>query len=259
MENINVIINKHSRMIQNISKRVIGNDGENLQENLVFSFDDEFVNGTARLEITMPDGTNCYHMLTKVDETYQLPVKSIMTKEGKIYMQLVVTEGTDEESIPIFKSNVFFVAVNYSINAEIEQPEGYTQWIDIANAKLNQIDTALDEVNVAINEVNTLDIDVSKEGKIVTIDLTKKDGSKKSESVRDGYDLDYDWDGTSLGVKREDEEEYEYVDLKGEKGDCYFATFEIVNGHLKMNKPDELSQLDFSLNSRGHLELEVSI
>lgn len=127
------------------------------------------------------------------------------------------------------------------------------------NEKLDDIDQALIDVNEAITETNNLNIDVSKVNKVATITLTKKDGTTKIETIRDGYDLDYDWDGTSLGVKREDEQEYEYVDLKGEKGDCYFATFEIIEGHLKMNKPDELSQLDFSLNSNGHLELEVSI
>ena len=35
----------------------------------------------------------------------------------------------------------------------------------------------------------------------------------------DGVSLEYDWEGTSLGIKRDDEAEYTYVDLKGEKGD----------------------------------------
>lgn len=35
----------------------------------------------------------------------------------------------------------------------------------------------------------------------------------------DGVGLNYDWNGTQLGVKREDESTYEYTDLKGAKGD----------------------------------------
>ena len=89
--------------------------------------------------------------------------------------------------------------------------------------------------------------------------ITKKDGSKKEVDIRDGYNLDYNWQGTSLGIKRENEQNYTYTDLKGEKGDCYFATFEIIDGRLKMNKPDELSQINFSLNTNGHLEMEVSV
>lgn len=37
--------------------------------------------------------------------------------------------------------------------------------------------------------------------------------------VKDGVGLEFNWEDTSLGVKREDEEEYQYTDLKGDKGD----------------------------------------
>lgn len=41
-----------------------------------------------------------------------------------------------------------------------------------------------------------------------------KDGQDGSDG-EDGIGLDFRWEGTSLGVKREDEEEYQFVDLKG--------------------------------------------
>lgn len=170
MENINIYINKKTRQV-NLSKSVIGNDGENLQENLVFFFD-EFVDGTARLEIVKQNLAPSYIMLTKVDNTYQLPIKSIITKGGKINMQLVITEGTNNEDIPIFKSNEFYMIVNSSINAEIEEPEEYAEWIDIANTKLNEIDN--------------LDIDATKSNHTATITITKKDGTEKSVQIMDG-------------------------------------------------------------------------
>lgn len=178
MENINVLISKKTRMVT-LSKSTLGNDGENLQENLVFSFVDEFVDGTARLEITMPDDTSSYAMLTKVDETYQLPVKSVMTQEGKIAIQLVIVEGESAEEIPIFKSNVSYLRVRNSINAEIEQEESYSQWIDVASEKLNELDSA-------INDASNLDLDVSKSGSITTLTLTDKEGETKSVSILDG-------------------------------------------------------------------------
>lgn len=144
MENINIKINKLTRQV-NLSKSVIGNDGENLQEKLIFEFDN-FVNGTARLELIKQGETASYIMLTKVNETYELPVRSVITKAGKLNMQLVITEGTDDEEIPIFKSNQFYVIVNSSINAQIEEEEEYPQWIDVANTKLNEIDEALDDL-----------------------------------------------------------------------------------------------------------------
>lgn len=143
MENIIAKIEKNTRKVY-LSKSVIGNDGENLQEKLVFSFD-SFVNGTARLELNR-NNTQSYIMLTKVDNTYELPIRSLITKVGKLDLQLVITEGTNENEIPVFKSNVFFVIVNPSINAEVEEEEEYPQWIDVANTKLNEIDEALDDL-----------------------------------------------------------------------------------------------------------------
>ena len=81
-----------------IDNSVLGVDNENLQVNLIFSFDDEFVDGTARLEIEIK-GTKSYTMLTKEEETYTLPIKSFLTKEGKVNMQLVITEGEDPEGV----------------------------------------------------------------------------------------------------------------------------------------------------------------
>ena len=92
MENINVKINRETRKIVDLPKSTIGNDGENLQENLVFSFEDEFVDGQGRLEIILPNKTRNFINLTKIGETYQMPVKSILTKTGRIYMQLVIDE-----------------------------------------------------------------------------------------------------------------------------------------------------------------------
>lgn len=131
--------------------------------------------------------------------------------------------------------------------------------LDEVDGKIQDVDTAISNTNDAIERTNNLNLDVNKVDRIATVTLTRKNGTTKTVDIRDGYDLDYNWEGTELGIKREDEQNYEYVDLKGEKGDCYFATFEIINGRLKMNKPDELSQIDFRLNNIGHLEMEVMV
>ena len=43
-------------------------------------------------------------------------------------------------------------------------------------------------------------------------------GDKGDQGDR-GYDFQYEWEGTTLGVKSSDEEEFTGVDLKGEKGE----------------------------------------
>lgn len=214
MKDIEIKISKETRQVD-LSKYVIGNDAENLQGNLVFTFTDEFVIGQARLEYETSD-TKAYLPLIQEEETYKMPIKSVITKQGQIYMQLVITEGIDEEEIPIFKSNVFYVVVNESINAEIEQPDEYQTWIEIANTKLNQIDN--------------LNIEVEKVDNVSTLTITKKDGTTNSVEILDGE--------------------------KGEKGDCNFATFDIIDGNLIMNKTEDML-LDFRLNENAELEVII--
>lgn len=141
MKDIEIKISQETRMVD-LKKTVLGNDAENLQGNLIFSFTDNFVNGTARLEYEI-SGNKRYIMLEKNNNTYSVPIKSVLTKKGQINMQLVITEGTSENDIPIFKSNIFYVFCNQSINAEIEQPNEYPSWIEIANAKINEVDEAI--------------------------------------------------------------------------------------------------------------------
>lgn len=170
MKDLEIKISKETRKVD-IFKSIIGNEGENLQANFVFSFTDEFVDGQARLEYTI-DGISNYQIMQKQDETYVLPIKSVITKKGQIDMQLVITEGVTEEEIPIFKSNTFYVYCNRSINAEIEQPDEYLSWIEIANTKLNQVDN--------------LDISATKIDGIATVTITKKDGTQEVVEIFDG-------------------------------------------------------------------------
>lgn len=138
MTDIEIKISKETRMID-VSRSFIGNDAENLQGNFVFSFKDEFVDGVARVEYAVK-GKKYFAMLQKGEDKYYVPIKSVMTKEGQIPMQIVITEEENEAGIPIFKSNMFYVYCNKSINAEIEQPDEYPQWIEIANAKIIEIE-----------------------------------------------------------------------------------------------------------------------
>lgn len=163
MKNLIVNVSKETRMVS-LPKQFIAVDGENLQNKLVFTFIDEFVNGQGRLEYEIK-GEKSYVTLNKENDAYEIPVKNVMTKEGQIDMQLVIAEGTDEEETPVFKSNKFYLYCNASINAVDEAPAGYDLWIETANAKLNQVDN--------------LDIDI--EDRVVTV--TKKDGTQKSVEI----------------------------------------------------------------------------
>ena len=219
MKDIEIKISKESRKV-NLSKYVIGNDAENLQGNLVFTFpseingeeiENEFVNGQARLEYVINGESAFIPNLEKVDESYVVPIKSILTKEGQIYMQLVITEGIDPDEIPIFKSNVFYVVVNHSINAEIEQPDEYETWVEIFETYINQIEN--------------LNIEMEKEDGTTYVTLTKKDGTKETFEVKDGT--------------------------------TNFASFEINdNMELICNTTDDM-YLEFDINDNGELSVLI--
>ena len=164
MESLEIKVSKRTRMVD-LPKQFISVEGENLQSKLIFTFIDEFVAGQARLEYELK-GEKKYIVLDREDETYTMPVTSILTVEGQIDMQLVISEGLDETNVPIFKSNKFYLTCNASIDAVEEAPEGYDSWMEKANTKLNQVDV----------------IDIDIEDNVVTV--VKKDGSTKSENVK---------------------------------------------------------------------------
>lgn len=137
-------VNKSTRMV-NLSKNYLGNDEENLVENIVFSFDDEFVDGTARLECNIND-KKYYFMMNKINNAYVIPIKSVILKNGYIDMQLVITSSINDE-VQVFKSNKFYVYVGESINAVDEPPDGYDLWIETANAKLDLIDESIKKID----------------------------------------------------------------------------------------------------------------
>lgn len=187
MNDFIVKVEKSTRMVD-LPKNVIGNDMENLQEKLIFKFTNEFVNGQARLEYKIGSTKN-YIVLSKENNTYTMPIKNVLNKEGKIEMQLVITENEIDEEIPVFKSNVFYLYCNKSINAVNEAPDGYELWIETANAKLNLMDEAL-------AEVDNLNIDVNKIDTTTTVEITKKDGTTKTVNILDGERGENGTDGT---------------------------------------------------------------
>ena len=153
-----------------LNKSTIGNDGESLQAKLIFSFEDEFVDGQARLEYTI-GGNSHYALVKKVGETYELPVLPMLTKVGQIDMQLVITSGTEEE-LSVFKSKMFYLYCNKSINTLIEEVPEYPAWIEIANAKLN----LLDNIGASVEKTNN----------VATLSVTKSDGSVETVEIYDG-------------------------------------------------------------------------
>lgn len=104
--------------------------------------------------------------------------------------------------------------------SEMEQFEQELQeGLNEIDDKIDEIDDKIEEVNTAITETNNLDLDVEKSGKVATVTLTKKDATEKVVTLSDGTNLMFNWQGTSLGIKTDEDADYTYVDLQGVQGE----------------------------------------
>lgn len=84
-------------------------------------------------------------------------------------------------------------------------------------------------INEAITETNNLNITIDKENNVTHVVLTKKDGTTEEVDIEDGKSLEFNWRGTELGVRVEGQSEYQYVNLKGDKGDAGAIKMQIVD------------------------------
>ena len=154
--------------------------------------------------ITKYKQVDFYIWLTKGEVDFRTQTKTL-----KFYDNVDASEEITDEEIG---------RVNTVINIleeEITKVEDLETEID---GKLEEIDTAIDDVNTAIDEVQNLDLDAEKINKTTTVTLTKKDSTTKTVQIADGISLQFDWQGTYLGIKTENQQEYTYVNLQGVQG-----------------------------------------
>ena len=216
---------------------MLGISGENKFETLQFNLD-KFIdgqallrverketNGTAKHEIAVEKGDNCYTLEV---------LSSLLAYKGTIKLQLVIMQ----ENLEVFKSKYFNMKVLEAIEAGEEIPEQYPTWQQLASQKII-------EINNKIEEVTALEEDL--EDKVESGYFKGQDG----EDGQDGKSAYQIWlDEGNVGT----EEDF-LESLKGENGDCNFATFDIEDGDLIMNKDDDMN-IDFVINQEN---LEVII
>lgn len=225
------INNLTNKVIMKKDDRFLGIKGENKYETLKFIFEDNFLDGEGILEIQKPNSQKEYIILEKEEDCYLLEVKnSLLSLEGEIIMQLVV-RMTDNI---VFKSVEFSMQVLKAIEATTEIPDEYETWDSTLAAKILEIDSKLEEVTALEEDL---------EDKVQSGYFKGEDG----EDGQDGKSAYQIWlDEGNFGT----EEDF-LESIKGEKGDCNFATFDIEDGDLIMNKDDDMN-IDFVIN-QGNL------
>lgn len=229
------INNSTKKVVMKKEDRFLGVKGENKYETLKFIFEDNFLDGEGILEIQRNNSQKEYIILEKEEDCYLLEVKnSLLSSEGEIIMQLVVRMANNK----VFKSVEFSMQVLKAIEATTEIPDDYETWDSTLAAKILEIDSKLEDMT---------ELEQDLEDKVQSGYFKGQDG----EDGQDGKSAYQIWlDEGNVGT----EEDF-LESIKGEKGDCNFATFDIEDGDLIMNKDDDMN-IDFVIN-QGNLEVII--
>ena len=145
---------------------------------------------------------NVSKVIELANDECNIPVE-VLYKKGQVRLGVIAYEVQDETLIERFNPRPAYFQVWEGSMVEADNTEPITP------TDKEQIEQMLSNIQLGI----------TKEGKIVTITFINKDGSTQTETLEDGKSIEYNWQGTSLGIRQEGEPNYTYVDLKGEKGE----------------------------------------
>lgn len=149
MKDIIINIQNRTRAVT-LNSDILGVVGENLQGRFIIDFEKEFIHGACFLLCDMPNGESGYIPMDKdaTNKIYTAPIKSsLLTVAGDIRLQVKITENSIDDEIPIFKSEVFTMTVESGIDAQTVTPEVYPDWETVANAKLAEVEKAIEQMN----------------------------------------------------------------------------------------------------------------
>ena len=207
---------KENRLIE-FSDEEQGTSNESNIQILQIEIPEKYSDFYKKIVFVTDDGTFWDYLET--DNTYKL--KSNVTKNSLVNFYIWLTK--DEED---FRSKTYPLFFNENENADGEVPEEeetemerVIRILEEEIEKVRDLETDItqlkEDVETAIIETNNLDLDASKEDKTATVTLTKKDGTVKTVQILDGVSLQFMWDGTSLGIKTDDMQEFIFVNLQG--------------------------------------------
>ena len=148
----------------------LGYEGENEVNKLIFKFEDGFFDGSGLLNVHRGEQKG-YVTVNKVGETYELSVEnSLLAQKGDVRFQLSITSTEGK----VIKFDPFVMVVKDSIDTDAELPEEYPSWIDEANAKLAEMDKAIEDA-----EKLDAKVEPTQNGALITI--TGRDGITTTE------------------------------------------------------------------------------
>lgn len=212
---MNIKVNEN-RLIE-FSDNEQGTSNENNVQILHIEIPEKYADFYKKIVFVTDDGT--YWDYLESDNSYT--IKRNITKYNIVSFYIWLTK--DEED---FRSKTYplFFNENEVIDGEItpEEETDMERVIVILEEEIDKVEDLEDDVTIlktsvetAITETNNLNLDANKVEKNATITLTKKDGTVKTVQIFDGVSLQFMWNGTSLGIKTDDMQDYVFVDLQG--------------------------------------------
>lgn len=198
-----------------IDKPEIINSGEYDVTKCEFEFSEEY------------EGITKQAVFSTCENTYKVP---ILNDECRIPSEVLEQRGSVLLGVYGYITIEGSLATRYSPTPQyFSVKEGsYREGNDPELPEPSEWEQVLELINQAITETNNLNITASKEDGITTVTITHKDGTEQTVQIEDGKSLEFNWDGTSLGIRQEGQTEYQYVNLQGPKGEPGAIKFEIV-------------------------------
>lgn len=163
-----------------------------------------------------------------LEEDGSYTLKSNITKFSKVGFYIWLSKAEDEVTQD-FRSKTYplFFNENVSPNGEVpeEQETEMERVVRILEEEITKVEGLEAEVQelknsltTLVEEAGNLDIDANKVNKTATVTITRKTGEQKSVNILDGVSLQFMWDGTRLGIKTENDSDYTFVNLEGQRG-----------------------------------------
>lgn len=236
----NILINTETRALKTREYEFLGVAGENEVEQLVFKLT-AFIDGIGIIEI-QKNNDKYFIELRKQDDSYVLDIKnSLLSDADEISMQLhITTENTE-----VFKSKIFRMKIYKQIHATETIPDEYPEWIDTANAKIQEmldlesrVEQAEDERNQAVREaINTIH------------DLTEEYNDNAREKTED-----FDEDASNKKQELEDIAEV----VRDLASSMQYASFRLVpqTGQVQIKQPSKMSNTRWRID-KGHMEVKI--
>ena len=206
-----IIVNKHNLTIE---KEPVNEKEINVSK-IEFEFEEEMTNDFVKEAYFTTNGQSYVRII--FNNECSIPYE-VLEQESDIEIGVVVYKVEDEETIIRYNPSPVYI---HSLKGSLKDAENSEP---ITPSEMEQYMQLLES---GLEEVANVDIDLEELEQGTKVIITNRDGQEKETTILNGVDgkdgfngvgLNYNWNGTSLGVKREDEQNYRYTNLKGDTG-----------------------------------------